>query len=175
MACGGVWTVVGGGCVLLEPVLDELCDEGWRLFGGAMTYARKGDQLGVQEMGAEIGCRVQRDGAVGVAPDEKAGSLQRAAQGAAKAGHILLPGAQETKKMRNRSRRAQIFAVGFEALRGVLTLWAGHAVQTDPLHPLGEPREGVGKHAAREREIEPDEGVGLFEVWMGRGEQHQRA
>lgn len=72
---------------------------------------------------------MERDGAVAVAPDDKAGRVERAAQGATQTGHVLVPGAEQTEQVRHGARGAEIVAVGLEALWCVPALWASHATE----------------------------------------------
>jgi len=69
----------------------------------------------------------------------------------------------------------EAFAVGLELGGSVPGFWTGHAAETDHLHPARVPREGVREEAAREREVETDDGVAFVEVRMSRGEEGERA
>ncbi len=76
--------------------------------------------------------------------------------------------------MKDGSGGAEVVAVGFEALRGVPPLGAGHAAKANHLEPLGEPRHHVSEELAGPGEIEADERIGFAEVGVGGRDEDER-
>ena len=154
--------------------MHQLGDELRRLLGGAVADSRKNDELRVAQVGEEFGSGMNWNGAVAVAPEDERGSEEFAAHGAAQTGHVLVPGSEQTKQMKDGSGRAEIVAIGLETLRGVRTLRAGHAAKSDHLDPLGEPGHDVGKDLTGPGEIEADERISFLKVGVGGSEQDER-
>ncbi len=153
--------------------MNELGDEPGGLFGGAVADSGEGDELGVAQAGPQFGGRVERHGAVAVSPEDEAGGAEGTTEGAAETGHVFVPGAEQAKEMVDGSGGAEVIAIGLEAGRGVASLGAGHAAETEHLEPLGEPGESVGEDAAGGGEIEADEQVAFVEEGVRGREQDE--
>ena len=131
---------------------------------GRWPTSGKDVQLVHVQMLAELFGRANRDCPVAVSPDHKARCGEMRFERAAQAVHVLMPCAEELEQMGHGAGRAEVVAVGLEALGRVPALGAGHAAEAEHLHPLWVPRHGVREQATWQREIEADEGVGLFKV-----------
>ena len=132
-----------------EPGADEAGDERWCFFGRTVAYAGEGDEVGVLEMAAQLGCGVDGDGAVAVAPENEGGGIEVVAEGAAQIGHVVMPSLEETQQVGHGAGGAEVIAVGLEALGRVPALGTGHAAEADHLHPFGKPGHEVREHLAR--------------------------
>jgi len=126
-------------------------------------------------MAAQLGRGVDRDSAVAVAPEDQARGFEVAAEGAAQAGHVVVPGLEEAEQVEDGAGSAEVVAVGLEALRGVPALRAGHAAEANHLQPLGHPRHAVGEELAGLGEIEADERITLAEVGVRGRDKNERA
>ena len=89
-----------------------------------------------------------------------------AAERAAEAGHVVVPGLEETQQVGHGAGGAEVVAVGLQAVGGIPALGASHAAEADHLHPLGKPGHEVSEHLAGGREIEVDKRIAFAEVGM---------
>jgi hypothetical protein len=163
------------GNFLLEPGSEKGGHESWGLFGRPVTYAGERDEIGVDQVAAELGRGVDGNRTVAISPEHEAGSFEVAAQGSAQFGHVVMPGLEEAEQVVDGAGGAEVVAIGLEALGSVPALWAGHAAEADHLKPLRQPGHAVGEELARAREIEADEGVSLAEVGMRGRDENQGA
>ena len=154
--------------------MNELSDEPGGFFGGAVADSGERDELGVTQAGTQFGGGVERNGAVAVSPEDEAGRAEGTTEGAAEAGHVLVPGAEQAKEMVDGSGSAEVVAIGLEAGRGVAALGTGHATEPDHLKPLGEPGESVGEDSSGRGEIEADEKIAFVKVGVRGREQDER-
>jgi hypothetical protein len=155
--------------------VDEVGDEGGSFFGGAMAYAGEGDEFGVEQVGAKLGRGAKGDGSVAVAPYDESRGLERAAEGAAKASHIVVPGLEQAKQVVDGAGSAKVIAVGLETFGCIPALGAGHAAKADHLNPLGKPGHEVREELAGLGEVEADERVGFVEIRVRGGDEDERA
>jgi len=110
-----------------------------------MAYASEDVQLGVTDVGSELVNRQWRNGAVGVAPDEKRWGGEGVSEKLVKGGHVLVPGGEQAQEMGHGAAGLEVFAVGLELGGSVPGFGTGHATQTHHLHPARIPREGIGE------------------------------
>jgi len=157
----------GGGNFLFQPFADEVGHQLGGFFGGTVAYTGESDQVGVLEMAAQLGRGAERDGAVGVTPEDEGRGIEVMAERAAEPGHVVVPGLEQAQKVEDGARGAEVVAVGLEALGSVPTLGAGHAAEANHLEPFGHPGHAVGEELAGLGEVEADERIGLAEVRVG--------
>ena len=86
-----------------------------------------------------------------------------------------MPSLEQAQQVEDGAGRAQIVAVGLEALGSVPALGAGHAAEADHLQPLRKPGHEVREELAGLGEIEADERIAFAKVRMRGREEHERA
>lgn len=168
-----VRTVVDGGGdqFPFEPGAEVAGYEFGHFFRGTMSYTGESDEIRVEKVGAKLGCRAERYGAVTVAPEDQRWGVERSAERAPEVSHVVVPGLEEAQQVKDGARGAEVVPVGLEARGSIPALGAGHAAEADHLKPFGKPGHDVSEGAAGLGEIEADERIGFVEVRMcGRDE-----